>query len=93
MKSEQERAQRWYDAWKRVLERRGVKDAIRWQKRVVWALHRLERERRALLPPGLRCQFCERPGHDEEEFVCGFRSFVTARWNARARRWLGKEGA
>ena len=92
MSAEREKAEAKYETWIKVLLGRSTKDRIRWQKRVIWALHRLERARRAELPAGPKCWFCERPGHDESQEACAFRTQVAARWELYGRYWRG-EGA
>lgn len=93
LRKEREKAAKWHKAWLRVLGRRSQKECIRWQKRTVWALHRWERARRAELPEGPNCWFCERPGHDESEGPCEYRMLTALKWEACGRIWRGKEAA
>ena len=93
MSEELNTAAKWHLAWLRVLQRRSRKDCIRWQKRVVWALHRWERARRALLPEGPKCWFCERPGHDESEEACLVRERVVGYWEVMGWIYNQREGA
>lgn len=93
MNAELKKASRWHLAWVRVLERRSLKECIRWQKRSVWALHRWERARRAEIPEGPKCWFCERPGHDESKGSCMYRTRAVLKWKACGRIWRGKEAA
>ena len=91
--SELEIAVIWHTAWRKALRSMDLKTAIRWQGRIISALHREERVRRALLPDGPRCWFCERPGHDEAEKPCPDRRMETRRWQQLGKMWRGKEGA
>jgi hypothetical protein len=91
MNAEREKAGAWYQTWTKVLWGRSKKDCIRWQKRVIWALHRWERARRAELPAGPKCWFCERPGHDESEEACSFRTQAAAKWELYGRYWRREE--
>jgi len=91
--SELEIATIWHAAWRRVLRYTDLKTAIRWQKRIISALHREERAVRALLPKGLRCWYCERPGHDESHRPCPDRRMATRRWQQLGKMWRRKEGA
>ena len=83
----------WHAAWRRAFRSMDMKTAIRWQKRLIWALHREERARRALMPDGLNCWFCEQPGHDEAENPCPIRRMESRRWQRLGKMWRGKEGA
>jgi hypothetical protein len=90
---ELEMARIWHSAWRRALRCMDLKTAIRWQGRIISAMHREERARRALLPDGPRCWFCEEPGHDEAEQSCLYRRMAARRWQQLGARWRGKEGA
>jgi hypothetical protein len=91
VRTEHERAARWFHAWMQVLMQRSRKDCIRWQKRSIWAMHRLVRARRAEAERGPRCSFCEFPGHDESEEPCAVRTRSVGRWEQCGRIWRGEE--
>ena len=91
--SELEIARIWHSAWRRALRSMDLRTAIRWQGRIISALHREERGVRALLPEGPRCWFCERPGHDEAEKPCPERRMAARRWQSLGKMWSRKEGA
>lgn len=80
LEEEVRRAKAWHGVWRHAISCMDEREAWRWQKRAVWALHRLERARRALLPTGPRCGFCERPGHDESEAACPVRRLIVRFW-------------
>ena len=83
----------WHAAWRKPFRYMNLKTAIRWQGRIISAMHREERARRALMPDGPKCWFCERPGHDETERPCPSRRMETRRWQQLGKMWRGKEGA
>ena len=87
------KAEAWHFTWWLVVANMPVQKAARWEKRVVWAKHRIERQRRAAMLNGPRCWYCERPGHDETEKACIDRRIHAQRWKAMGKMWRGKEGA
>lgn len=89
LEEELRRAEAWHALWGHAISMMDEPGAWRWQKRGIWALHRFERARRALLQPGVRCGFCERPGHDEEEESCLVRQRVVEYWEVLG--WIHKQ--
>jgi len=83
----------WHFAWWLTVANMPTKKALRWEKRVRWADHRLERARRECLRSRPCCWYCERPGHDETEKPCPDRVMDAKRWQAIGKMWRGKEGA
>ncbi len=92
MRTELEIAQWWCDAWFRAWCEVPGK-SVMLMKRHAWAIHRVERAERAVLPMGLRCWFCERPGHDETEKSCPERRVQAWCWAWDGMKWRGKEAA
>lgn len=97
--AEIEKAEAWTCAWTEAWNAMSLaneRPAKRWayvNKRLQWAEHRWERAERAALPPGPRCWFCERPGHDESESSCPERRVQAWCWAWDGMKRRGKEGA
>jgi hypothetical protein len=83
-------AESWYFAWWLTVANMPSTKAVRWEKRVTWARHRVERQKRERMLNGPRCGYCERPGHDETKKACIHRTMEAKRWNVFGKMWSRK---